>query len=90
MNNVTLTYCGRIISITQHIAAIDDHKEPIVQNEVAILPYQGDDHRMVHYTECPNSLINALQKVKKMIETDVVNEQKCIADGMLTKEDDTE
>ena len=90
MNNVTLTYCGRIISIAQHITAIDDHKEPIVTNEIAILPYQGNDQKIVHYTECPISLSNALQEIKKMIETDVVNEQKCIADGMLTEEDDTE
>ena len=60
MNNIALVYCGRIISIAQHIVAIDEHSEPIVTMEARLLPHAGVDYHIVHYNESPSSLINAL------------------------------
>jgi|TARA_R100001460_G_scaffold106046_1_gene153218 homoaconitase/3-isopropylmalate dehydratase large subunit len=83
MNTITLRYHGRIVSIAQNILTTDDHGEPIVDEEIAILPFQGDDYKAVQYNSNITSLINALTKIKEKIDHDVINEEKCIADGML-------
>ena len=68
INNIALVYCGRIISIAQHIVAIDDHSEPIVTMEARLLPHAGVDYHIVHYNESPSSLINALLDLMSQVD----------------------
>jgi len=68
INNIALVYCGRIISIAQHIVAIDEHSEPIVTMEARLSPHTGDDYHIVHYNESPSSLINALLDLMSQVD----------------------
>ena len=73
INNIALVYCGRIISIAQHIVAIDEHSEPIVTMEAKLLPHAGVDYQIVHYNESPSSLINALLDLMSQVDEQNLN-----------------